>query len=120
MLDNLQQRVNSDTWLVHRGRFVNTDFLFEALPDAWLVSIREGRIMAVRGGPLVMPSWTFALRATAETWATFWQPSPPPGFHDLIAMLKFRTLKIEGDPYPFMSNLLYFKDVIASVRGGKA
>lgn len=116
MLENLQQRVNDNAWLVHRGRYVNTEFLFEAGADTWLVRIHEGRIESVRSGPFVMPRWTFALRAAKETWETFWQPNPPPGFHDLFAMLKFRTLKLEGDQYPFMSNLLYFKEVIASPR----
>ncbi len=116
MLENLQQRVNDNAWLVQRGRNVNTDFMIEAAPSAWLVRIREGRIESVKSGPFVMPCWTFALRATAETWNTFWQPDPPPGFHDLMAMLKFRALRIEGDQYPFMCNLLYFKDVMASVR----
>lgn len=46
--------------------------------------------------------------------------SPSRGFHDLMAMLKFRTLRIEGDQHPFMANLLYFKDVLASVRRSAA
>lgn len=117
MLENLQARVNANDWLVQRGRYVNTTFLFEADSAEWLVRIAEGRIESVTPGPFVMPRWTFALRAAAETWNKFWQPTPPPGFHDVFAMLKFRTLKLEGDQYPFMSNLLYFKDVLASPRG---
>ena len=31
-------------------------------------------------------------------------------------MLKFSTLKIDGDPYSFMSNLLYFKEILATLR----
>ena len=41
---------------------------------------------------------------------------PPPGFHDLIAMLKMRALRIEGDQHPFMANLRYFKDLLALPR----
>ena len=41
---------------------------------------------------------------------------PPPGFHDLIAMLKVRALRIEGDQHPFMANLRYFKDLLALPR----
>ena len=44
------------------------------------------------------------------------QPVPPPGFHDLIAMLKVRALRIEGDQHPFMANLRYFKDLLALPR----
>ena len=41
---------------------------------------------------------------------------PPPGYHDLMAMLKFGTLRIEGNLHPFMSHLLYFKDLLALLR----
>ncbi|MFH1604008.1 MAG: hypothetical protein ABIH03_08880 [Pseudomonadota bacterium] len=116
MLEDLAQRVNSNAWLVHRGRHLDTQFLLEVGPAAYLVRIHAGRIESVRTGPFVMPRWSFALRAAAETWDKFWQPHPRPGFHDLMAMLKLRTLKIEGDQYAFMSNLLYFKDVLASLR----
>ena len=37
--------------------------------------------------------------------------------HDLMAMVKRRHLQLEGDVYPFMSNLLYFKGVMAALRG---
>ena len=116
MLENLQERVNSNAWLVHRGRYINTQFLFEAGPNAWLVRIHAGRIESVQVGPFVMPTWSFAFRAAAETWDRFWEPDPKPGFHDLLAILKFSTLKIDGDPYSFMSNLLYFKEILATLR----
>ena len=63
-----------------------------------------------------MPRWTFALRASEEAWATFWTAVPPPGFHDLIAMIKVRALRVEGDQHPFMANLRYFKDLLALPR----
>ncbi len=120
MVEALPQRVNGNAWLVHRGRHLDTVFLIEAGPSAWLVRIHAGRIESVEPGPFVMPRWTFALRASVEAWEKFCRPEPPPGFHDLIAMLKFRTLAIDGDQYPFMSHLLYFKEVLASLRRSAA
>lgn len=120
MLEYMQQRVNSNAWLVQRGRYVNTAFLLEATPQAWLVTVHGGRIESISNGPFVMPRWTFALRATAESWEQFWQLTPPPGYHDLLAMLRYRRLAIEGDQHPFMSNLLYFKEMLASPRGARA
>jgi hypothetical protein len=117
MIETLALKVNSNTWLVHRGRFLSTQFLLDVGPVSYLIKIHQGQIISVTHGPFVMPRWVFALRAEAETWAEFWQPHPKPGFHDLMAMLKFRTLKIEGDQYPFMCNLQYLKDVLASLRG---
>ena len=63
-----------------------------------------------------MPRWTFALRASEEAWSTFWKDMPPPNFHDLIAMLKVRALRIEGDQHPSMANLRYRKDLLALPR----
>ena len=43
-------------------------------------------------------------------------PLPPPGSHDLIAMLKTGALRLEGDQHPFMANLRYFKELLALPR----
>jgi len=115
-VDRLRELANADTWLVHRGRFLDVAFLLEVGTVQYLIRIRQGRVEAVETGPLVMPRWTFALRAPAEAWATFWKAVPPPGYNDLIAMAKMRTLKIEGDQHPFMANLRYFKDLLALLR----
>jgi hypothetical protein len=115
-LDNLDELASVDTWLRHRGRLLDVTFLVEVGPAQYLIHIHCGRIEAIQKGPLVMPRWTFALRGSEETWAKFWQPLPPPGFNDLIAMLKMRSLRIEGDQHPFMANLQYFKDLLALPR----
>jgi hypothetical protein len=115
-IERLAQLANANAWLVHRGRYLDVVFLIEVGPTQYLVRIHKGRIEAVDKGPLVMPRWTFALRGSQEAWATFWKAVPPPGFHDLIAMLKVRALSIEGDQHPFMANLRYFKDLLALPR----
>jgi hypothetical protein len=119
MIETLPLRVNSNTWLVRRGRFLSVQFLLEIGSTGYLIRIHEGRIESVTQGPFVMPRWSFALRAAAESWDEFWQPLPKPGFHDVMAMIKFRALKIEGDQFAFMCHLQYFKDVLASLRGCK-
>ena len=121
-IERLGELANRDAWLVHRGRFVDVTFLVEVGPTPYLVRIRRGRIEAIEKGPLVMPRWTFALRASEEAWSTFWTAVPRPGFHDLIAMIKVRALRVEGDQHPFMANLRYFKDLMAlpRVRSGAA
>ena len=119
-MEQLAQLVNANDRLVWRGRYVDTIFLVEVGDISWLVKISAGRITSVTHGPFVMPTWTFALRATRETWEQFWLANPKPGFHDLFALLKRRALRIEGDLHPFMSNLLYFKDVMAALRPREA
>lgn len=115
-VEELPRLVDGDARLVHRGRHLTTVFLLEVGPDAYLVRIAAGRVVAVERGPFVQPSWSFALRAPTEAWEAFWSPSPPPGRHDLFALVKRGELRIEGDLHPFMANLLYVKDVLASLR----
>jgi hypothetical protein len=116
MIEALRERVNGDEALVRRGRFLTTTLLLEVGPTAWLIQIFEGRIASVTRGPFVMPSASFALRAPEEEWAKFWSSRPPPGSNDLMALIKRRALKAEGNLQVFMANLRYFKEVLAKLR----
>jgi hypothetical protein len=116
MIDTIARLVNADAGLIRRGRFVDTTFLL-AIGDAdTLIRIQDGRVMNVTPGPFITPDYSFALRASREVWEKFWQPLPPLGFTDIFALVKQKLMRVEGDIHPFMSNLLYFKDVIASPR----
>ena len=116
MIETLGQRVNADEALVRRGRYLTTPFLLEVGASAFLVSIFEGRVMSVTPGPFVMPSASFALRAPEDEWQKFWSFRPPPGSNDLMALIKRRVLRAEGDLYVFMANLRYFKEMLAKLR----
>ena len=118
MIETLQQRVNEDQNLVRRGRYLTTSLLLEVGATSWLVSIFEGRVVSVIRGPFVMPSSSFALRASEEEWAKFWSRRPPPGSNDLMALIKRRTLKAEGNLQIFMSHLRYFKEALGKLREG--
>jgi len=120
MIAALQGRVNADAGLVRRGRYLTTSFLLEVGPSAFLISIYEGRIVSVTQGPFVMPSSSFALRASEEEWQKFWSFSPPPGSNDLMALIKRRVLKAEGNLQVFMAHLRYFKEALAKLRTGGA
>ena len=115
-IERLSELANGDAWLIHRGRFLDVNFMLAVGGEQYLIRIREGRVESVERGPFVMPQWTFALRASAQAWRTFWEPSPPPGYHDLVAMMKFERLQLDGDPYPFMTHIRYFKDLLGSLR----
>jgi hypothetical protein len=115
-IENLRELANRDAWLVHRGRTLTVTFMLEIGDASFLVRIHGGRVEAVECGPFVMPRWTFALRGSQKAWDTFWGEQPPPGFHDLVAMIKVKALRIEGDQHPFMANLRYFKDLMALPR----
>ena len=82
----------------------------------YLVKVIEGRIVSITPGPFVTPHFSFALRAPREEWEAFWKPMPEPGYNDIFALFKRGKLSIEGDMHPFMSHLLYIKDVLAAPR----
>ncbi len=120
MLEHLKEKVNGDASLTRRGRFLTTRFLIEVGPAQWLVSIVEGKIASVTQGPFVMPSWSFALRASQEEWEKFWSADPRPGSNDLMALIRRRVLKAEGDVQVFMANLRYFKESLEKLRAAGA
>jgi len=114
MLENLAARVNGDANLVRRGKSVNTTFLIAIDGADHLVSVAEGRITGIKPGPFITPNYSFALRASRESWDKLWSPKPIPGFTDIFALVKKKLLRIEGDLHPFMTHLLYFKGVLAA------
>ena len=114
--ETLVKKVNADERLVWRGRHLSTSFLLQVDQVDYVIQILAGRIANVKKGPFPIADWVFALRASEAAWLEFLKPLPKPGFNDVMAMLKLKQLKMEGDLYPLMSHLLYFKDVLASVR----
>ena len=76
VIDQLKEKVNADAALTRRGRFLTTTFLIEVGPAQWLVSIVEGKIASVTQGPFVMPSWSFALRASRRSGRNSGAPTP--------------------------------------------
>lgn len=116
MLDRLPALAAAHPDLARRGRGLTARFLVEAGERQWLVEVREGRIDAATPGPLVMPAWDFALRGTEEGWAQFWRPAPPPGSHDLMALVRRGALSFEGDIRLLMAHLQFVKDVLALPR----
>ena len=116
MIERLPELVNHDAVLVRRGRYLCLDILIEIGAVPYYVSIAAGRIARLDRGPLLMRSWALAFRGPEDAWRQFWQPFPPPHFHDIFALAKSGQFRIEGDVHPLMANLLYFKDMLAAPR----
>jgi hypothetical protein len=116
MIERLPELVNRDAVLLRRGRHLDLDILIEIGAVPYYASIAGGRIARLDRGPLLMRSWTLAFRGPDDAWRQFWQPFPPPHFHDIFALAKCGQLRIEGDVHPLMANLLYFKGLLAAPR----
>lgn len=106
--------------LIERGKQVSTSFLLEVGDESCVIDVHCGAVTGIHPFPIVMPQWTFAIRAERGAWEHYWSAQPPPGYNDLFAMLKRSALRFEGDLYPLMSNLLYFKELLALPRGDAA
>lgn len=115
-MKNLAQHANADATLIRRGKHLNTRFLVEVGDDGYLVTVSDGKVQSVTPGPFVMQDWDFALRASSDTWEKFWLALPPPGYHDLFALMRYERLRVEGNMLIFMGNLLYIKGLMASLR----
>ena len=98
------------------AQYLNTSVKISTIENEYLVNIEKGVVKNVEEGPFVMPSYVFKLTAPKNEWIKFLQHIPEPGSHDIIAMLRRKVLKFEGDLHPLMSHLLYFKLLLASLR----
>ena len=116
LVSRLPDLVNTDDGLVRRGQQLTTTFLLAVDDAEYLVHVAAGRLTAIDRGPFLLRSWSFAVRASADAWARFWQPLPEPGYHDLFAMKKLGVARVEGDLWPLMAHLRYVKDVLAAPR----
>ena len=116
LIERIAEAVNSRPGIVRWGRHMNETFMLEVGSEQYLVSVSQGKILSVEKGPFVMRPWGFAIRASKECWDKFWQSPPPPGWHDLFAMLRTRNAVFEGDLQQLMAYLMYLKLVLAAPR----
>jgi hypothetical protein len=116
VIERLAQLVNDDPAIVRWGRHMNETFMVEVGETQYLVTVAAGRIEKIERGPRVMRAWRFAIRAPRQHWEKFWRQPPPPGWHDLFALLRRGEVAFEGDQRVLMSYLLYLKLVLASPR----
>ena len=117
--EQVPHQLERDADLIRRGAFFDARFQVKIGDIPYDIIVAAGRIVLFERGPFVMRSWRFAVRGTAEAWAQFWQPVPPPGWHDLFALSKRGVLTLEGDLHPLMANLQYIKDLLALPRGAE-
>ncbi|MDA1116988.1 MAG: hypothetical protein O2979_03070 [Proteobacteria bacterium] len=119
-LDTLQARASGDAQLARFGLDLDCALLIGDGDTDWLVEIARGKVVRVTKGPLVMPKTDLRLRAASETWTRFLEPVPPPGYHDLLALRRYRRIQIEGDIRLMSAYLFYLKRLFALLRAPDA
>lgn len=104
--------VAADRELEVFGKWSTLGFTLRVGEDVFLVRLREGGIEEVIVEPDVDDSRGFTLAGTPEDWEAFLQETPPPFYHDLLAMnIRVPTFSIEGDLHPFVQHIRTIKRI---------
>ena len=113
----LPARAAAAPGLARWGRHLTANVLVEA-GDARLDPGRSATASLVSADPAagLMPRFDLALRFDPDGLARFLTAPPPPGWHDLMALMRHGALRVEGDVQPFMAHLFWFKGVLALLR----
>lgn len=119
-LRQMQSRLDDLDHLRRIGRLFCETVLVEIDGTEFYLTFRDGRLETIAVGPSRKTPWRFAFRADAEALAKFWQPTPPPGFHDIFGLVKIGRGRIEGDILCLVKNLRFFKEFLALGREGVA
>lgn len=112
----LPARAAAAPGLARWGRHLTADVLVEAGQAAWILAIRDGTLVGASPAPVIMPRFDLALRFAPDGLARFLANPPPPGWHDLMALMRQGALRVEGNIQPFMAHLFWFKGVFALLR----
>ena len=115
-LNALPQHTANGSALAAKGSQLNTVVMLVCSEHTVLLRIEQGVVQSVSTGPHVMPSFDFSLTASERDWQLYLSSVPPPGSHDLIALLRRGALELQGNLYPLMSHLMYFKLLFESLR----
>jgi hypothetical protein len=115
-LETLKDRAAGDAQLARFGLDLDCALLVGDGDTDWLVRIERGAVTRITRGPLIMPKSDLRLRAASESWARFLEPVPPPGYHDLFALRRYKRVQIEGDIRLMSAYLFYFKRLFALLR----
>ncbi|MFC1873540.1 hypothetical protein ACFLW3_01855 [Chloroflexota bacterium] len=116
MIEQLPELINSHEEIVHRGRFINEEIMIIIGAEEYRVVIKDGVVSSVLTGPFLMRPCSIVIRASKAAWQKFWQQYPPPGYNDILAMIKLGEAEVVGDWRVFIQNLRYFKDLLEAPR----
>ena len=116
LTDTWMVRINSNQDLLKRGKWVSLTFTFGIENTDYLFEIINGKVNSIKKRVLLTKSGVFRIHGESVSWEKHWLKNPPRDYHDIFAMLAKKIIILEGDLTPFIQNLQYFKDLIASNR----
>ena len=109
-------KINSNQRLVENGRWLNITFTFGIEKKDYLIEIINGNVSSITKRTILTKSGTFKIHGSINSLEHHWLKIPPRYYHEIFAMLAKQIITIDGNLTPFIQNLQYFKDLIASNR----
>ena len=104
-MERYRERVNGDPEMAVIGDWFSLDFKLSFEGDAWLLSVREGRIEDIVHRPRFDRPARFTISAPMRVWSRFIRPDPEPLYHDFFAMLmRVPEFELDGDSLAAMQN----------------
>jgi hypothetical protein len=105
-VDEFRRASDADAELQAHGKFYSCAFMLDMEQHRYVVRMYAGKVDDVAVDPAPLDErYQFAIRASAETWRRFAQPTPPPMYHGIWAASFRRDMRLEGDVLVLMQNL---------------
>ena len=105
-VDKFRNQCNSDAELQAHGKFYSCSFLLDMQEHRYLVRMHRGKVEEISVDPGDLDErYQFAIRASADTWRKFSQPTPPPMYHGIWSASFRSGMRLEGDLLILMQNL---------------
>jgi hypothetical protein len=118
-MEQLRQIANADALARRWGKNCTFVMLLGVGDENYFIRVQDGAVASVEAADGRIRSWDFALRGAASAWQKFWEPVPPPTFHDPIAMRACGHITIEGNLHKFFANILYVKRLLELPRAAR-
>jgi hypothetical protein len=101
-----QELANQDKELQAHGKYYTCSFLLDTGERSYLIRVNRGRVEEIVADPGPLDErYQFAIRASADTWRKFSQPTPEPMYHGIFAASFQKDMRLEGDLLALMQNL---------------
>ncbi len=111
-----KDEVNGDPVIAARSAGSTFRVLLVWGEEQYRISVREGAVVAIDSGPLVMPQYDFALTGSAAAWQRFTSVRPAPRDQDIFAYFRTGEIVLSGDTRKFYAHLMCLKLMLLHLR----
>lgn len=115
-LAGMQAQLAARPHLLRLGSLFSDTVLLMVDGTEYYLVFDRGRLARIVEGPSRKTPYQFGIVTDGAALATFWTPLPPPGFHDLFALVKIGRAEIRGDMLRLVKNLRFIKEFLALGR----